>query len=271
MNRVSAVLLVIVVVLITAIFQPACAPRLEEPQVRARLVGQLQLQSDQLRVVSITNERMPVATVQYAGARAEIRFRRQDGVWVIDAVAQDGRWESADRAVPRLAQQLTARARTKYDEAVMPRYARTLKLMVGWVELLGMDCSALPTSQNALVNLHAAWHRTLFPNRGGEFHNFDLFIRDAWWKPFRLTLTSDRTEVQSGGADGRLGTRDDVLLVVARKPAGGSADYCLPHYTIPAIVADALGNVDAPEEWNCSRLLASLKTADMLELVADRK
>jgi hypothetical protein len=121
------------------------------------------------------------------------------------------------------------------------------------------------------VNLHATWHRTLFPNRGGEFHNFDLFIRDAWWKPFRLGLTADRIEVQSGGADGRLGTADDLQLVVSRKSARGSVEYCVPHYTIPAFVADTLGNADAPKEWNCSQLLASLKTADMLELVADRK
>ncbi len=261
---------IFVTMTILALCQPACTPRLDEQQVRARLVEQLQLQADQLRVVTISSEELPIATIDYGGARAGIRFRRQDGVWVIDAVAQEGRWESADRALPVLASQLTARARAKRIESVMPRYARTLKLLVGWTELLSTDCGNLPTSQNALINLHAAWHRTLFPNRGGEFHNFDLFIRDAWWKPFRLTMTSTRVQVESGGADARLGTADDVQLVFTRKPVG-SVEYCAPRYTMPASVADALGSPDAPKEWNCSDLLTSLKTAEMLELVAERR
>jgi hypothetical protein len=256
---------------ILALLQPACAPRLEEPQVRARLVEQLQLQSDQLRVVSITKEQMPVATVEYAGARADIRFRRQDDVWVIDAVGQDGRWESADRAVPALARQLTARARAKWMETAMPRYARTLKLLVGWVELLSTDCGTLPLSQNALLTMHSAWHRMLFPNRGGEFHNFDLFIRDAWWKPFRLTLTADLVEVVSGGADGRVATSDDVALAFARKRLAANITTCGPRYTIPQFVADALGSTDAPTAWNCAELISSLRRAEMLDLVADRK
>lgn len=254
---------------IAVAFQSACAPRLDEQQIRARLVEQLQLQNDQLRVLAIGREEWPVVAIDYAGARAAIRFRRQDSVWVIEAVGQDGRWESADRAVPVLARQLTAKARAKWIESAMPRYARTLKLLIGWTDLLSTDCSALPTSQKALVTLHAVWHRALFPNRGGEFHNFDLFIRDAWWKPFRLTLTADRVAVESGGADNRLDTPDDVDLVFTRKPI--RADACGPRYTLPAFVAGTLSRADAPNEWNCAELLSTLKKAEMLELVADRK
>lgn len=246
----------------------ACAPSLDEPQVRARLVEQLQIQPDQLRIVSITSDAQPVATVEYGGIRSGIRFRRQEGVWVIDAVEQDGRWEPAERAVPVLTRRLNEQARARWIEDVVPRYARTLKLLIGWTQLLSEGCSAgLPTSQTALLNLHASWHRALFPGRGGEFHNADLFIRDAWWKPFRLALTVTRVEVQSGGADSRMDTPDDVRLVYAQTPVRPGVNACLPHYAVPAPVAEALGRADAPAQWNCADLLSSLKKAEMIDLV----
>jgi hypothetical protein len=211
MIRRVAVRLIPVIAIIVGAAQLACAPRLEEAQVRARLVDQLRLSKDELRVVSIDSAAQPVATIEYAGIRAGVRFRRQDGVWVIDAVEQEGRFEPADRAVPVLARRLSEKAHARWIESVMPRYARTLKLLIGWTDLLATDCSSgLPTSQTALVNLHAVWHRVLFPNRGGEFHNMDLFLRDAWWKPFRVTLTARRVEVQSSGADGQMDTPDDA-------------------------------------------------------------
>jgi hypothetical protein len=249
-------------------FAWACAPRLDEQQVRARLVEQLQLQNDQLRIVSITSDTLPVATVEYGGVGARVRFRHQNRVWVIDAVGQDGGWQPADRALPVFARQLTEKAHAKWIGDVMPRYARTLKLLVGWTELLSSNCwLGLPTSQTSLLNLHANWHRTLFPNRGGEFHNADLFLRDAWWKPFRLTLTVARVEVQSSGADGRMDTPDDVRLVYTRAHVRRDVEVCLPHYTMPTFVVDALGRADAPAQWNCADLLSALKKGELLDLV----
>ena len=246
----------------------ACAPSLDAPQVRARLVEQLQLQPERLHIVSISNDTQPVAVVEYGGVRSGIKFRRQEGVWVIDAVEQDGRWESAERAVPVLTRRLNEQARVRWMEDVMPRYARTLKLLVGWTQMLSEGCAAgLPTSQTALLTLHATWHRTLFPGRGGEFHNADLFIRDGWWKPFRLVFTPARLEVQSGGADGHLDTTDDVRLVFTRTPLRPGITSCLPHYTAPAPVAEALGRADAPAQWNCADLLSSLKKGELIDLV----
>ena len=255
-------------VLALAFILTACAPSLDERQVRARLVDQLQLQPNQLRIVSIVGDAQPVATVEYGGVRSGIRFRRQDGVWVIDAVEQDGRWEPAERAVPVLTRRLNEQARARWIEDVMPRYARTLKLLVGWTQMLSEGCSdGLPTSQNALLTLHATWHRALFPGRGGEFHNADLFVRDAWWKPLRLTLTAPRVEVQSGGADNRMDTPDDLRLVYLRTPVRPGVTACLPHYTVPASVAEALSRADAPARWNCADLLSSMKKAEMIDLV----
>jgi hypothetical protein len=267
MIRRVAVRLIPVIAIIVGAAQLACAPRLEEAQVRARLVDQLRLSKDELRVVSIDSAAQPVATIEYAGIRAGVRFRRQDGVWVIDAVEQEGRFEPADRAVPVLARRLSEKAHARWIESVMPRYARTLKLLIGWTDLLATDCSSgLPTSQTALVNLHAVWHRVLFPNRGGEFHNMDLFLRDAWWKPFRVTLTARRVEVQSSGADGQMDTPDDLRMTYARTPIRSGVTACLPHYTLPAAVVEALSRPDAPTAWNCAELLSSLRRNEMLDV-----
>jgi hypothetical protein len=253
----------------------ACAPRLDEQQARTRLVDQLQLQDDQLRIRSITRDALPVASIDYGGAVANLRFRRQEGVWVIEAVERDGRWEPADRAVQVLRQELTAKAHARQMAEVMPRYARTLKLLVGWSTLLTADCgSGLPTSQAALLNLHAIWHRTLFVSRGGElsgeFHNGDLFLRDAWRKLLHVTFSAARVDVQSSGADGRMDTPDDVRLAYTQTPIRPSVTACTAHYAMPATVADALGRSDAPPAWNCADLLTALKRSELLELVADR-
>jgi hypothetical protein len=271
MTRYPAVFLVVILGLTLFVLATACTPRLDDRQVRARLVEQMHLENDQLHIVAITRERTPVASVDYAGTRADIRFRRQDGVWVIDAVGQGGRWEPADQAVPNLARELSARARAKWVQSEMARYARTFRLLVGWTELLSNSCPELPASQRALVDLHAARHRALFRNRGGEFHSFDLFVRDAWWKPMRLSLTSQRVDVQSSGADGRMDTPDDVHLTYEAKAVRPDVTYCVPHYSMPELVADSLGNPDSPKEWNCSEIVKSLKTAEMLELVSDRR
>lgn len=270
MTRYPAVLLVVILGLSLFVLVTACTPRLEEHQVRARLVEQLRVENNQLRIVAITRERTPVASIDYAGARADFRFRRQDGVWVIDAVGQGGRWEPAESAVPNVARELSEKARAKWVRSEMARYARTLRLLVGWTELLSTNCATLPTSQKALVDLHAAWHRALFRNRGGEFHSFDLFVRDAWWKPMRLSLKSERADVQSSGADGRMDTPDDVRLVFEPR-ARANVTYCVPRYSMPELVADSLGDPSAPKEWNCAEIVKSLRTGEMLDVVADKK
>ncbi len=249
----------------------ACAPRLDEPQVRTRLVEQLQLRNDQLRIRSITRDARPVASVDYGGALANLRFRYQDGVWVIDAVERRGRWDSADQA-PVLARELTEKARALQIAEVMPRYARTLKLLTGWSTLLTADCgSGLPLSQAALLNLHATWHRALFVNRSGEFHNADLFLRDAWWKMLRLSFSATRADVQSSGYDARMDTADDLRLTYTRAHLRPGVDVCMPHYTLPAFAADALGRQDAPSGWNCVDLIEALKRSGQLELITERQ
>ncbi len=250
----------------------ACAPRLDEQQVRTRLVDQLRLQNDRLSVKSITDGALPVAGIDYGGAVANIRFRRQDGVWVIDAVGRDGGWEPADRAVPNLARQLTEKAEALRVAEMMPRYARTLRLLTGWSTLLSADCeSGLPGSQQALLYLHGAWHRTLFVNRGTEYHSADLFQRDAWLKPLRVTYSATRIDVRSSGEDRKLDTPDDMSLAYTRSPVRPGVSLCLPQYTIPASTAEALGRPDAPAAWNCSDLMEALKRSGRLELVADRR
>jgi hypothetical protein len=262
-------------VIILAAAEWACAPRLDEQQVRTRLVDQLQLKDAQLGVRSISRDALPVASIDYGGAAANIRFRYQDGVWVIEAVERDGRWEPADRAVPVLARELTAKAHARQIAEVMPRYARTLKLLVGWSTLLTADCgSGLPTSRAALLTLHATWHRTLFVSRGGEFtgefHDADLFLRDAWWKPLRVTFSAARVDVQSSGADGRMDTPDDVRLAYTRLHIRAGINACTAHYTMPATAAEALGRSDAPPAWNCADLLVALKRSEQLDLVENR-
>ncbi len=254
------------------IFSFACSPRLDEQQVRARLVDQLHLQGDQLRVVSITADAQPVVAIDYGGVAARIRFHRQDGVWVIDAVEQNASWQPADRAVPVLAKQLSERAHAHWLEEAMPRYARTLKLLIGWTDLIstGQSGFGFPTSQASLATLHAAYHRALFPNRGAEFHNLDLFIRDAWWRPFRTKLSVKLVEVVSSGADLRMDTADDMRLVISYEQRGPVA-YIMPHYTLPDLVAEALGRADAPPSWNCSDLLSALKKGEQLDLVEASK
>lgn len=249
----------------------ACAPRLEEQQVRTRLVKQVQLQNDLLKVGSITRDTLPVASIDYGGARANVRFRYQDSVWVIDAVERKGTWVPADRAVPGLAAELTAEARVRQTAEMMPRYARTLKLLVGWSALLSADCSeGLPLSQTALLNLHATWHRALFENKGTEFHSADLFLRDAWWKPLRLKFSATRTDVQSSGWDRVMDSPDDVRLVYTRSPVRAGINVCMPYFTMPAFAAEAIGRPDAPAASNSSDLMLALKRSGRLELVADR-
>jgi hypothetical protein len=247
----------------------ACAPRLDEQQVRTRLVDQLQLQNDRLHIQSITREPQPVASIDYGGAPAKLRFHFQDGVWVIDAVDRDGRWELADRALRELARELPARARALQMADVMPRYARTLKLLIGWSSLLSADCGpGLPSSQRALLDLHAIYHRTLFANKGGaDLHNPDMFVRDAWWKMLHVTFSPTRVDVQSSGADGRVDTPDDMRLTYTRQHVREGINVCMPHFTLPAAAADELGRKDAPEPWNCEVLMAALKRSGQLELV----
>src|SRR5512136_2094429 len=68
----------------------ACAPKLNEQDVTTRLSSQLNLPASAISVRSISRDSRPVATVDYGGAVADVRFRRQDGTWVIDAVARSG-------------------------------------------------------------------------------------------------------------------------------------------------------------------------------------
>ena len=250
----------------------ACAPRLDEQQVRTRLVEQIQLRSDQLRIRSITRDAQPVASVDYGGAVAKLRFRYQNGVWVIDAVEREGRWESADSALGAFARELMEKARALQVAEAMPRYARTLKLLTGWATLLTADCvSGLPASQSALLNLHAAGHRTLFENRGGEYHNADLFLRDAWWKMLHVSYSPTRVDVQSSGADGRMDTPDDLKMTYTVSHVRAGIELCMPHYTMPASAAEALGRKDAPAAWNCADLMFALKRSEQLELIADQR
>lgn len=245
----------------------ACSPRLDEGQVRTRLVEQMQLRGDDLRVRTIGRESLPVATIDYGGIEAQVRFRRQDGVWVIDAVGGSGRWEPADRNLSVLGQRLTEQAKVHWAQDVMPRYAKTMRLFVGWTELLGRVCdTGLPVGENVLMDLHAVWHRTLFPGRGTEFHNSDLFQRDGWRRPLRESFSASRVDVQSGGADGRMDTADDLRVSYERIERRPGIVACSPHYTVPAYVEAALGNADAPTEWNCSDMLAAFKKAQMLDV-----
>ncbi len=246
-----------------------CARRLDEQQVRARLTGQVKLQNDRLRVVSLSAAPLPVARLEYGGVPFEVRFRRQEGVWVIEAVRQDDRWEAAEHAVPVLAHQLEEKSQARWVADAMPRYARTLKLLTGWADLLSNACGSagLPTSRKALLDLHGQWHRVLFPNRGTEFHNADLFVRDAWLRPLRTSLATLRADVQSSGADARMDTADDVRMVFEQRPIRAGINACMPHYTLPAFVADALGRPDAPQQWNCSDLVSALKRGQALDVV----
>lgn len=250
----------------------ACAPRLDEPQVRTRLVERLQLHNDQLHVRSITREAQPVASIDYGGAPAKLRFRYQDGAWVIDAVEREGRWESADEALRDLSRDLPEQARALQMAEVMPRYARTLKVLAGWSSLLSAECgSGLPSSERALLDLHAVYHRSLFANRGGaDLHNPEMFLRDAWWKLFHVGFSATRVDVQSSGGDGRMDTPDDLRLTYARTKVRGDVTVCMPRFTIPAAVADALGRDDAPAAWNCADLIRALKRSEQLALVGDR-
>ncbi len=249
----------------------ACAPRLGDQQVRARLVEQLNLRADLLTIRSIAEGDLPVAAIDYGGVAAEVRFRRQDGVWVIDAVGQGGRWEPADRAVQVLGQRLAEQARARWLNDAMPRYARTLRLFVGWSELLDRACgSGLPVSETALYDLHATWHRILFPNRGTEFHNTDLFERDAWRRPVRTSLSRTRTEVTSAGVDGKMDTPDDLRIVYSQASRGGGVTACGARYAIPDFVVEAVGRADAPADWNCADMLRAFRQGQMLDVVPAR-
>jgi hypothetical protein len=62
-------------------------------------------------------------------------------------------------------------------------------------------------------------------------------------------------------------TPDDVHLVNARTPVRSGINACMPHYTMPTFVADALGRAAAPAQWNCADLLSALKNGEMLDLV----
>jgi len=272
MSKRVAVRIVLALGIIFAAVHWACAPRLDEPQVRTRLVGQLQLSNDQLHVRSITRDPHPVATVDYGGAVAKLRFRYQDGVWVIDAVEREGRWDSADSALHVLAHELTVKARALQVAEIMPRYARTLRLLTGWATLLTANCeTGLPVSQAALLDLHSAGHRKLFENRGGEYHNADLFLRDAWWKMLHVSYSPRRVDVQSSGADGRMDTPDDLKMTYTVSHVRAGVELCLPHYTVPVFAAEALGRQDAPNAWNCADLMFALKRSEQLELIADQR
>ncbi len=266
MRKQAAVRIILVAGLILS---SACAPRLDEEQARARIVQGLHLQNDQLRVRSITRDSQPIVSIDYGGAAAKLRFRYQDGVWVVDAVERDGRWEPADQGLRTLERELPEKARALQMAELMPRYARTLRLLTGWSTLLSAACDeALPSSQGVLMDLHAATHRSLFKNRGGEFHDADLFVRDAWWKALHVSFATERVDVQSSGADGRMDTADDLKLTYTRTLVRQGIHLCLPHFTMPAWVADALGRPDAPKEWNCEDLMNALKKSGQLELTA---
>ncbi len=269
-KRLAVPVISVLGMIIAALSLPGCARHLEERQVRARLVDQLHLQNDQLRIRAVSGGDPAVAALEYGGVVASVRFRYRDGVWVIEAVNLDGRWEPGDREIARFAQDLGARARARETADVMPRYARTLKLLVAWSTLLSTDCGSLPASRTALLNLHAMWHRTLFVTKGGEFagelHNGDLFFRDAWLRPMRVTYSYARLEVQSGGADGRFDTSDDVQMVYSRVPVKPGIELCGAHYTLPSGPAAAMTRPDAPATWNCASLIDGLKKANQLEL-----
>jgi hypothetical protein len=253
--------------LICLIWGSACAPRLDEQQVRVRLLDQLHIRSDLLTIRSISAGDLPVAAIDYGGVEAQVRFRRQDGVWVVDAVGEGGRWDPADRAARAFGERLTEQARVRWLHEVMPRYARTLRLFVGWSELLDRACGpGLPASQGALLDLHAAWHRTLFPHRGTEFHNTDLFERDGWRRSLRASLSSTQVEVVSAGPDGKMDTSDDVRMTYARTPRGATV-VCGARYAIPDFAADALGRADAPTAWNCADMLEAFRQGEMLDVM----
>jgi hypothetical protein len=255
---------------LAALGATACASRLSEQDVTARLSTGLNLPAADIHVRSISEDTMPVARIDYRGAVADVRFRRQDRTWVVDAVASGSGWQPAEKALPVLARDLVQTARARWTGEVMPRYAATVKLLVGWSELLTESCGrGFPASEAALLDLHAEWHRTLFPNRGVAFHNSDLFHRDAWQRLMRTEFAPSRVVVVSAGADGKFDTADDVRLSYARTTRAGGATDCEPHYTIPGFVADALGRPDAPSQWNCSDMLAAFKQARMLDIVGE--
>ncbi len=268
MRRPLAGLLMVVPVLVLLLAEAACTSRLDEQQVRARLLEQSNLRGDLLTIRSISSADLPVAVIDYGGVETQVRFRRQDGVWVIDAVGEAGRMEPADRAARALGERLAEKAHARWLADVMPRYARTLKLLVGWSDLLAQACgTGLPVSNLALFDLHATWHRTLFPNRGTEFHITDLFERDAWRRSLRTSMSFSRIEVVSAGPDATLGTPDDMRMVYERTVRGGGMTVCGAHYVLPEFVVDALGRADAPPDWNCSDMLQAFKQARILDVV----
>ncbi len=249
----------------------ACSSRLDEQKIRARLVEQLRLPNDQLRVISISPDAQPIAALQYDGVAFAVRFRRQDRVWVIDAVRQDDRWEPAGSALPHLARDLSEKARARWLADVMPRYARTLRLLTGWATILANVCTAMPPSQKEFLDLHEAWHRKLFRNRGTEYHDADLFVRHRWLVPLRSSFAADRVEARSSGEDRRMDTPDDVRLVFDRTLIRGQYDLCLPHYTVPSFVVEAGDRPDAPAQWNISDLLPALRKGHVLEVVEAKR
>ena len=249
----------------------ACAPRLTADEAQADLALQLQLDGSRLTVRSVGDGPQPVVTIAYKDVPAAIRFHRESGLWAVDAFQEGTQWVPVRGRVAEFKRQLEARAQAKWTEQVMPRYAATLHLLVGWTQLLVQQCGeGYPASPRELLAVHSAWHRALFANRGGEFHNPDLFQRDAWWKMFRVSLKRDRVTVQSGGADGRLDTADDMELVAERGRLAGTASACWTHYRLPAFVIEALSTADAPAAWNQSKLIASLKAGEQLGVWGER-
>ncbi|MGE5361516.1 MAG: hypothetical protein ACM3NQ_21070 [Bacteroidales bacterium] len=248
----------------------ACTTRLSEQEVISRLSAQLNLPAPDIRVRTISKDALPIARIDYGGAEADVRFRRQAGTWVIDAVARGDGWEPAATALPSLAHRLVEQARARWTSDVMPRYAGTVKLLVGWSELLGASCGeGLPMTEQALLALHGEWHRTLFPNRGVAFHHSGLFLRDGWNRAMRIQFSATRVLVTSAGADGKFDTVDDVRLLYARTSVRVGVNDCQAHYTIPGFVDAALGRPDAPSQWNCSDMLAAFKQARMLDIVQE--
>ncbi len=248
-----------------------CASRLDERQVRTRLADELRLPADRVRVISISADAQPIAALEYDGVPFAVRFRRQGRAWVMDAVRQGDRWEPADGARAHLGRDLAEQAHARWLAGVMPRYARTLRLMTGWATILANVCAALPASQNEFLDLQEAWHRKLFRSRGTEFHDRDLFTRDAWLVPLRSSFAAARVEARSSGEDRRMDTPDDVRLVFDRTRIRGQYDLCLPHYTVPSFVVEAGERPDAPAQWNIADLLPALRKGHVLEVVEAKR
>jgi hypothetical protein len=252
---------------VVALMAASCS-RVSVDGARAALAADtgLPVPPDALRVLSVQDGDRPIARVQFGPVAAEIRFRRDGGRLVVDAVRPEGgEWQGRVAAFEALRSRATGIARRQWLAREADAYARTFELLEGWTEVLRYtNLARVPQTLREFLGYHEVLHRSLFGGRGIGFHNTDLFSRDAWRRPIDATPLGNRFLARSRGADGALRTDDDILLEWTRTPVphGVTFSAC---YTMPGVVVEELGRPDAPPVVrNHAARLAALEAAHQL-------